>query len=156
MSVAVVVTLLSVAVSMLVAVAVRVSTASLPVPAAAAETTASTALHSLGVASRGSATGSRVSLRRSLENSQLGVTLFAESLELAALLVEQGDVVVAVAVGFVASGDGVVAEFAGVVEGGSERFDFNLVFGGFLFSVSGLVLLMLFVGKGGRMGWCGG
>jgi hypothetical protein len=82
-----------------------------------------------------------------LEDSQLGVTLFAESLELAALLVKQGDVVVAVAVGFVASGDGVVAEFAGVVEGGGERFDFNLVLGRFLMSVSGLVGSIV-VGKG--------
>jgi hypothetical protein len=72
-----------------------------------------------------------------LESSQLGVTLFAEGLELAALLVEEGDVVVAVAVGFVAGGDGVVAEFAGVVEGGGEGFDFDLVFGGLLDGVSG-------------------
>jgi len=125
---------LSIAVSMLVTVSVtvRVSAARLPVATAAAEATTSTALHSLGVASRSAATGSGVSLGRSLESPQLGVALFAESLELAALLVEEGDVVVAVAVGFVAGGDGVVAQLAGVVEGLGEGFDFDLVFGGFL------------------------
>jgi hypothetical protein len=46
--------------------------------------------------------------------------------------------VVAVAVGFVASCDGVVAQLAGVVEGGGEGLDFNLVFGGLLDGVSGL------------------
>jgi hypothetical protein len=123
---------LSIAVPMLMSVSmtVRVCTAGLPV--AAAETSAATALHSLGVASRSPATGGSVSLARSLESTELSVALFAEGFELAALLVEEGDVVVAVAVGFVAGGDGVVAQLAGVVEGLGEGFDFDLVFGGFL------------------------
>ena len=78
---------------------------------------------------------------RSLQGSQLCVALFAEGLEFAALLVEEGDVVVAVAVGFVARGDGVVAQFAGVAEGCGEGFDFDLVFGGFL-------------GEGRGVSWC--
>jgi hypothetical protein len=119
--------------SMSVTVTVRVRPARLPV--AAAEATAATALHSLGVASRCAATGGSVSLARSLQSTELSVALFAEGFELAALLVEEGDVVVAVAVGFVARGDGVVAEFAGVVEGLGEGFDFDLVFGGFLWFV---------------------
>lgn len=85
---AVAVTLL-LAVAVLVAVAVRVSTASLPMSAAAAEATASTALHGLGVASGSSATRCGVRLGRGLEKAQLGVTLLAESLEFAALLVEE-------------------------------------------------------------------
>jgi hypothetical protein len=121
---------------MTMSMTVRVSAARLPVATAAAEATAATALHGLGVASRSPATGSGVSLGRSLESPQLGVALFAESLELAALLVEEGDVVVAVAVGFVAGGDGVVAQLAGVVEGLGERFDFDLVVGGFLWVLS--------------------
>jgi cytochrome c553 len=108
LAVAVAVTLL-LAIAVLVAVAVRVSAARLPVAAAAAEATTSTALHSLGVASRSSATGCGVCLGRGLEKAQLGVTLLAEGLEFAALLVEERDVVVAVAVGFVAGCDGVVA-----------------------------------------------
>lgn len=116
--------------SMSMSVTMRVRPARLPV--AAAEASAATALHSLGVASRRAATGGSVSLGRSLQGPQLGIALFAEGFELAALLVEKGDVVVAVTVGFVAGGDGVVAEFAGVVEGLGEGFDFDLVFGGFL------------------------
>jgi hypothetical protein len=66
LAVAVAVTLL-LAVAVLVAVAVRVSAACLPV--AAAEATATTALDSLGVASRSSATGCGVCLGRGLESS---------------------------------------------------------------------------------------
>lgn len=91
-----------------------------------------TTLHSLGIP--GSRTPRLGSSRfgRSLQHSQLGVALFAEVFQFAAFLVEQAHVVVAVAVGFVAGRDGVVAEFAGVGEGGCEGFDLELVFGGFL------------------------
>jgi hypothetical protein len=123
---------LSIAVPMLMSMSVTVRVRPAHLPVAAAEASAATALHSLGVASRSPATGSGMSLGRSLQSTELSITLFAERLELAALLVEEGDVVVAVAVGFVAGGDGVVAEFAGVVEGLGEGFDFDLVFGGFL------------------------
>jgi len=88
LTVAVAVSMLPIAVSMLVAMTVRVSTTRLSVPTAAAEATAATALHSLGVASRSSAAGCSVGLGGGLEGSQLGVALFAEGLELAALLVE--------------------------------------------------------------------
>jgi hypothetical protein len=147
-----VVVTLTIAVSMLMtmSVTVRVATTGLPVVAAAAEATASAALHSLGVASRSSAAGSSVSLRRSLESPELSITLLTERFELAALLVEQADVVVAVAVGFVAGGDGVVAELAGVVEGLGEGFDFDLVFGGFLWVVLVGVDGCVWEGKGRR------
>lgn len=59
---------------------------------------------------------------------------------------------VAVAVGFVAGCDGVVAQLAGVVEGGGEGLDFDLVLGGFL--VRGLVgLLELCRSRDGGKGW---
>jgi hypothetical protein len=145
-----VVVTLSIAVLMAMSVTVRVAATGLPVVAAAAEATASAALHSLGVASRSSAAGSSVSLRRSLESPELSITLLAERFELAALLVEQADVVVAVAVGFVAGGDGVVAELAGVVEGLGEGFDFDLVFGGFLWVVLVGVDGCVWEGKGRR------
>jgi hypothetical protein len=121
-----VVVTLSIAVLMAMSVTVRVAATGLPVVAAAAEATASAALHSLGVASRSSAAGSSVSLRRSLESPELSITLLTERFELAALLVEQADVV---------GGDGVVAELAGVVEGLGEGFDLDLVLGGFLWVV---------------------
>jgi hypothetical protein len=123
---------LSIAVPMLMSMSVTVRVRAARLPIAAAEASAATALHSLGVASRCAATGSGMSLGRSLQSTELSVALFAEGFELAALLVEEGDVVVAVAVGFVAGGDGVVAQLAGVVKGLGEGFDFDLVFGGFL------------------------
>jgi len=121
------ISLLSVAVPMLVPVAMTMrvrGTTSLPV---------ATALHSSSHPGRSAARLRGVSsFRRGLQRSELGVALFAERLELAALLVEQRDVVVAVAVGFVARSHGVVAQFAGVEEGGGQGLDFDLVFGAFL------------------------
>lgn len=73
-----------------------------------------------------------VCLGSSLKSAQLLVPLFAEGLELSALLLEESDVVVSLAVGVVAGGDGVISELTGVVEGLAQAFNLHLVFGALL------------------------